>query len=74
MTAQPQQDDLSQVPHHLYGLLPINTIDFTVQKYRELALNKIEEIQARGKLAVVCGGTNYYIESIMFTTLLSSFD
>ena len=40
--------------------------DFNVQKYVALALKTIEDIHQRGKIPVICGGTNYYIESLMF--------
>eukprot|EP00349_Pseudokeronopsis_sp_Brazil_P005151 CAMPEP_0202968090 /NCGR_PEP_ID=MMETSP1396-20130829/13211_1 /ASSEMBLY_ACC=CAM_ASM_000872 /TAXON_ID= /ORGANISM="Pseudokeronopsis sp., Strain Brazil" /LENGTH=125 /DNA_ID=CAMNT_0049693949 /DNA_START=157 /DNA_END=534 /DNA_ORIENTATION=+ len=31
-----------------------------------MALEKVDEVRARGKVPVVVGGTNYYIESILF--------
>ena len=40
--------------------------DFNVQKYVALALKTIDDIHGRGKVPVICGGTNYYIESLMF--------
>ena len=41
-------------------------VDFNVQKYQELALKSIEEIHARGKIPIIAGGTNYYIEALLF--------
>ena len=66
MTAQPSPSDVMEVKHHLYSLLDQSVIDFNVQKYRELALQSIKEIHSQGRIPVVCGGTNYYIESLMF--------
>jgi tRNA dimethylallyltransferase len=37
-----------------------------VQKYLQLALKVIHDIHSRNKVPVVCGGTNYYIEAVMF--------
>ena len=66
MTAQPSQSDLKLVEHHLYGLINQKVVDFNVQKYRKLALDTIKTIHLQGKIPVVCGGTNYYIEAVMF--------
>lgn len=43
-----------------------NVIDFNVQKYQEVALNTITDIQKRGKTPIIVGGTNYYIEALLF--------
>jgi tRNA dimethylallyltransferase len=37
-----------------------------VNKYLDLAIPKIDEILSRGKLPIVVGGTNYYIEGLLF--------
>ena len=67
MTAHPSPSDFASVAHHLYGIHEIDSAsDFNVQKYLELATNTIEAIQARGKLPIVVGSTNYYIEALLF--------
>jgi tRNA dimethylallyltransferase len=38
---------------------------FSVAQYRQLAVAKIKEIQSRGKLPIVVGGTGQYIDSII---------
>ncbi len=50
----------------------INLIDlinpdqsFSVAQYRKLAIEKIEEIQNKGKLPIIVGGTGLYIDSII---------
>ena len=47
--------------------------DFNVHKYVALALKTIEDIHQRGKIPVICGGTNYYIESLMFRDAVVDF-
>ena len=37
-----------------------------MNKYLELAIPKVDEILSRGKLPIVVGGTNYYIEGLLF--------
>ena len=67
MTAKPGQKDLEVVEHHLYDIIDMNTTsDFNVQKYQEIALDKIQEIISKGKVPIVVGGTNYYIEALLF--------
>ena len=44
----------------------MKTKDFNVNKYTEIAIPEIDEILSRKKLPIVCGGTNYYIEGILF--------
>jgi len=67
MTARPGAKDLSKVPHHLYGHVDmLATYDFNVQKYVKEALAKIAEVVSRGKTPVIVGGTNYYIEALLF--------
>ena len=39
---------------------------FNVNKYREMAVEAIERVLGEGKLPIIVGGTNYYIESILF--------
>ena len=66
MTARPLPGDLSEVPHHLYDFVSLGEKEFNLRKYRDIALKKIEEVMNRNKVPVVCGGTNYYIESLLF--------
>jgi len=72
MTAAPSSTDLQRVPHHCYGFVDLKTRDFNVQDYRKVALKAIADIHSRGKLPIVCGGTNYYIEALLFETCQDS--
>ena len=70
MTARPSIEDIATVPHHCYACVDMlgdeAAKNFNVQKYREMALKAINEVHARGNVPIVCGGTNYYIESLLF--------
>ena len=37
---------------------------FSVEEYQKLAFERIEDILARGKTPIICGGTGYYIQSV----------
>ena len=61
VSAAPSADELSQVPHHLYGVLdPTESAD--AQLYVNLARPVIAEIQARGKTPVITGGSGLYLK------------
>jgi tRNA dimethylallyltransferase len=66
MTAKPSVDEKARVSHHLYDVVDMQTKDFNVNKYLALAIPTIAEIHSRGKLPIVVGGTNYYIEGLLF--------
>lgn len=61
----------AQVPHHLLDVVsPFK--QFTVVDFQQLALKTIEDIHSRNKVPIIVGGTNYYIESILWDTLVST--
>jgi len=66
MTAKPAIEETSRVPHHVYDVVPMTQTDFNVNKYLALATAAIGDICSRGKLPIVVGGTNYYIEGLLF--------
>jgi len=68
-TAKISADDQQSVPHHLMSFLD-PTRQFTVREFRDRALPLIEEISSRGKTPVIVGGTLYYIQSLLWPSLL----
>lgn len=62
-TAKPSLDERSGVK---FWLIDVTEPDepFSVGRYVELARQAIEDIYARGKRAVVCGGTGLYIRAL----------
>ena len=57
------------IRHHLIDFRS-PTQPITAPEFRDLALAAIADIHARGKCAVIVGGTNYYIESVLFHNLI----
>ncbi len=64
-SAKPSKEDMESVPHHLYGIVDPK-INVTVAQYQTLALKVIDNIIARGKTPIVCGGTGLYMNSILY--------
>ena len=63
LTAKPDATTLAKAPHHLVGALALAEA-MNVEKFRKLALQSISEIHARGKLAIVVGGSGLYIKAL----------
>ncbi|MDR3519947.1 MAG: tRNA (adenosine(37)-N6)-dimethylallyltransferase MiaA [Candidatus Pacebacteria bacterium] len=62
-TGKINKKEMMGVPHHLLDVIsPKNK--FTVAEYKKLAEEKIEEIIAREKTPIICGGTGFYIDAI----------
>ncbi|CAL9078655.1 unnamed protein product [Musa textilis] len=52
------------VPHHLLGGLPPDA-DFSASDFRRAATLQVESIARRGRLPIVAGGSNSYIEELI---------
>ncbi len=57
------------IPHHLLDIIKPSTF-FSMTKYKELADKKIKEIISKGKTPIICGGTGYYIDSVVKNIIL----
>ncbi|MGV8996744.1 MAG: tRNA (adenosine(37)-N6)-dimethylallyltransferase MiaA [Parvibaculaceae bacterium] len=64
LTARPDAADEAQVPHHLYGVLGAEE-HCSAGKWSRLALEAIKDIEARGKVPVVVGGTGLYFRTLV---------
>ncbi len=56
--------EMRGVPHHLLDVANPSR-QFSVVQYRRLALRAIADILKRGKVPIICGGTGFYIQSIV---------
>ena len=63
LTAKPDASTLANAPHHLIGTVPF-TEEMNAEKFRRLALRAIDEINSRGRLAIVVGGSGLYIKAL----------
>jgi len=61
VSAAPSPAERSQIPHHLYGVLPPSE-SADAQRYVSLARPVIEEIQSRGKTPIITGGSGLYLK------------
>ncbi len=57
--------EMRGIPHHLLDIAsPKKT--FTVTQYQKLAKKAIKKILAKGKIPIICGGTGFYIDSLIY--------
>ncbi|KAI3979857.1 hypothetical protein MKX01_042511 [Papaver californicum] len=52
------------IPHHLLGIIDPDS-DFTVTDFSHFATRAVGSIASRGRLPIVAGGSNSYIESLV---------
>lgn len=64
-TAKPTIEEQAGIPHYLIDVVSPNE-NFSVSDYREKALPIINGIIQKGKIPVICGGTGFYINSILY--------
>jgi tRNA dimethylallyltransferase len=69
-TAAPSEADRARVPHHLVGFLDPRE-RYSAARFVDDALAAIEEIAARGKRALVVGGTGFYVRALAGDITLS---
>lgn len=63
-TAKPSLEERAGVPHHLIDIVPPSR-DFTVAEYQELAEIAIADINKRGKVPILTGGTGLYVRAVI---------
>ena len=64
-TAKPKVEEMQGVKHHLIDVVsPFD--NFSVSDYKALAQPIVDELISRGKIPIICGGTGFYINSILY--------
>jgi tRNA dimethylallyltransferase len=63
-TAKPSREELALVPHHLIDILD-PTQSYSAAQFVQDATQLIAEINARGKLALLVGGTMLYFKALI---------
>ena len=63
-TGKITKKEMQGIPHHLLDVTSPLKI-FYVSDFQKLANKKIEEILKKGKIPIICGGTGFYIDSVV---------
>ena len=64
-SAKPSVEEMQGIPHHMIDIVEA-TADFSVSDYENQALKAVYDILSRKKLPVVCGGTGFYVNSLIY--------
>ena len=65
-TAKPTAEEQSHARHHLIDIADPKEDGFTVETWLSKANEAIEGIRGRGKWPIVVGGTNLYVQALLF--------
>ena len=68
-TGKITKEEMKGVPHYMLDIIKANSV-YNVSKYKDKAQKIISEIIKRGKLPIICGGTGFYIDSVVNNTTL----
>ena len=63
-TAKPTAEEMQGIPHHMIDVCE-PTEDFSVSRYCDMATPIVDDILARGKTAIITGGTGLYVDSLI---------
>ena len=63
-TAKPTVEEMAGIPHHMLSVADPEE-DFSVSRYCEMATPIVEDILARGKFAIIAGGTGLYMDALI---------
>ena len=63
-TAKPSPRERELVPHHLIDVVEPDQ-DFTLALYQQMATRAIQDIERRGRLALLVGGSGLYVRALL---------
>ncbi len=63
LTARPSLEEEAQAPHHLYGHVDAGAL-YSTGRWLSDALVAIADIQARGRMPILAGGTGLYFKAL----------
>ena len=64
-SGKPTAEELERAPHHMVSILdPLDPID--ASSWAERASHAVDEVRARGRVPIVCGGTFLWVKALLF--------
>ena len=64
-TAKPTEEEKQGVPHYMIDVVSPKQ-NFSVSDYEKMALPIVEKLLSEGKTPIICGGTGFYINSLLY--------
>lgn len=64
-TAKVTPEEMDGVKHYLIDAIE-PTEDFHVVRFQKMVFEAMDEIYSKGKIPIICGGTGFYIQAILY--------
>lgn len=64
-TGKITKEEMKGVKHYMLNVCTLGD-EFSVDRYKRLALPILEDILSRGKTPIICGGTGQYIDALIY--------
>ena len=64
-TAKITTEEMQGIKHYLIDVME-PTEDFHVVRFKEMVEKAIDEIYSKGKIPIICGGTGFYIQAVLY--------
>lgn len=64
-TAKPTKEEMCGIKHHMIDVIE-PTENYSVSDYRKEAKAIVDNLLSKGKSPVICGGTGFYINSVLY--------
>ena len=64
-SAKITEEEMEGIPQHLIDILDPRE-EYSAARFREMASEAITEIVSRGHIPVICGGTGFYIQALLY--------
>jgi len=68
-TAKPTKEEMRGIPHYMIDVVE-PTENFSVSDYERMAYPILEDICSRGKVPIICGGTGFYMNALLYERAL----
>ena len=65
-TAKPTREEMGGIPHYMIDVASPKD-KFSVSDYERLALPIVEDILSRNKVPILCGGTGFYMNALLYS-------
>ena len=66
MTAKATKKEQAQVKHRMIDILDLFNVNYHQKLFKKDALNEINSVHQNSQIPLVVGGTNYFVESLLF--------
>ena len=63
-SAAPTKEEMNRIPHHLIGIMNLSS-KISAGQYVRMATETVKDIETRGKLPIMVGGTNFYVDAFI---------